>query len=346
MLTCHSGSVGVPLCRDQEFLEVMREYGVKLAEANYNVDLMPRPLQRAAGWYYLNRYRFPERAAKLLSPIYNERRKMQQELGEARWRLEKPNDGIQWIMDGAAKKSKEQQTDIQLTWRLLWVNFAAIHTTSMSTTHTLYDLAAHPEYIPILREEIIACLDAYGGYTKEALSNMVKLDSCLKESQRFNTVVSITMSRITKRDYTFKSGRQPLTIPKGIFVTVPAAAIHLSKDIYGADAHEWKGFRFAEMREREANKEASAKYQAAAPSSSFLAFSYGRHVCTGRFFAIFQLKMLLTYILLRYDVRWPQDKDGKRPDNVFVAGRRSADIHAELEFRERDEWKELKDRWD
>ncbi|KAK6340589.1 hypothetical protein TWF696_008915 [Orbilia brochopaga] len=323
----------------------MREYGTKAAEVNFQVDLAPWFLRRAVAWYYINRHRFPDRATKLLSPVFDERRRMQQECGEERWRTEKPDDAIQWIMDGAAKLSKEQQTNKQLTWRLLWLNFAAIETTSMSTTHALYDIVSHPEYIAPLREEIIACLDAYGGYTKEALTNMVKLDSCLRETQRFNTVVSIVMSRVTKRDYTFKSGREPLTLPKGTFVTVPAAAMHLSTRIYGPDALEWKGFRFSEMREQEDNKEGSAKYQATATSSTYLGFSHGRHACTGRFFAVYQLKMLLSYLLLRYDMRWPMDVDGKRPENVLVTGRRSADLNAELEFREREEWKDLKYRW-
>ena len=52
-------------------------------------------------------------------------------------------------------------------------------------THALYDLAAHPEWFTPLREEIEPIIAAEG-WTKAALGKMWKLDSMLKESQRFN----------------------------------------------------------------------------------------------------------------------------------------------------------------
>jgi len=74
---------------------------------------------------------------------------------------------------------------------------AAIHTTTMATTAAIYDLAAHPEYIPLLRDEIEQVLNEDGndvdgaGFKKLKKSSMPKLwklDSFLKESQRFTPV--------------------------------------------------------------------------------------------------------------------------------------------------------------
>ena len=56
---------------------------------------------------------------------------------------------------------------------------------SQSLTHALFDLAAAPEYIQPLREEIESVL-AVEGWTKIAMGKMWKLDSFLKESQRVN----------------------------------------------------------------------------------------------------------------------------------------------------------------
>jgi len=65
---------------------------------------------------------------------------------------------------------------------------ASIHTTSSTTIHCIYDLAAHPEYIPELRAEVREVLDECGGtFTKEGLGKLHKLDSFMKESQRFNS---------------------------------------------------------------------------------------------------------------------------------------------------------------
>jgi cytochrome P450 len=71
---------------------------------------------------------------------------------------------------------------------------AAIHTTTITTTAAIYDLAAHPEYIQPLRDEIQRIIDEDGqdvdgdGFVrvkKSSMPKLWKLDSFLKESQRF-----------------------------------------------------------------------------------------------------------------------------------------------------------------
>jgi hypothetical protein len=64
-----------------------------------------------------------------------------------------------------------------LTIRILALNFAAIHTTGLSCSQALADLAAEPEkYLPPLREEVEAVLKQ-GGWSKNALTKLKKTDS-------------------------------------------------------------------------------------------------------------------------------------------------------------------------
>ena len=65
-------------------------------------------------------------------------------------------------------------------------SFAAIHTTSTTLTHVLYDLAAHPECIPILRDELTAAMreEPDGKLRKKTMPRLRKMDSFIKESQR------------------------------------------------------------------------------------------------------------------------------------------------------------------
>jgi hypothetical protein len=97
----------------------------------------------------------------------------------------------------------EEATDWYLTSRIMTTNFAAIHTTSMvcrfhnycpnhllkslrkSFTHAFYCLAACPEYMKPLREEVEEVVQREG-WTKAALDQMYKIDSLIKESQRFH----------------------------------------------------------------------------------------------------------------------------------------------------------------
>jgi hypothetical protein len=71
---------------------------------------------------------------------------------------------------------------------------AAIHTTTMAATAAIYDLAAHLEYIKPLRDEIQQIIDEDGEdvdgdgsmrLKKSSMPKLWKLDSFLKESQRF-----------------------------------------------------------------------------------------------------------------------------------------------------------------
>ena len=56
-----------------------------------------------------------------------------------------------------------------------------------SITHVIYDLAARPECIQPLREEIEPIIAAEG-WTKAAMAKMWKLDSFLKECMRYNGI--------------------------------------------------------------------------------------------------------------------------------------------------------------
>jgi cytochrome P450 len=81
------------------------------------------------------------------------------------------------------------------------VSFAAIHTSSMATTHAILDLASRREYIQPLRDEIdeIRKLDGeeidgdgYVRLKKDSINKLRKLDSFMKESQRFSPPIYST----------------------------------------------------------------------------------------------------------------------------------------------------------
>lgn len=98
--------------------------------------------------------------------------------------FQKLDDVMQWILDSEQAKSGEIDDD-ELTEIQLGLTFAAMHTTSMTTLNALYCIAAMPEFIPELRDEVSTVLKEYGTFTTAALQKMRKLDSFLRESTRF-----------------------------------------------------------------------------------------------------------------------------------------------------------------
>ena len=119
---------------------------------------------------------YHKRARDVIIPLLNER----EETGE------KPMDFLQWMTDSARpeEQSKEFLAIIQLK-----LSFAAIHTSAAAPMQLLYDLCAMPEYIEPLRQELETVLKEFGSLTKQALSKLKKLDSIMKESQRFNPIL-------------------------------------------------------------------------------------------------------------------------------------------------------------
>ena len=108
-----------------------------------------------------------------------------------------------WLMSEAKGVEKSLEG---LARRLLLVNFAAIHTTSLvrrctaqplnldpnlcmiqTSTQVLYRLLANPEYIEPLRQEIEAVI-AEEGWTKAGIDKMHKLDSVVRETQRLDSL--------------------------------------------------------------------------------------------------------------------------------------------------------------
>ena len=85
--------------------------------------------------------------------------------------------------------AKDLDTDsTRLTRRMPFLNMTAIHTTKHTTMDVILDLCHRPERIQPLREEIIETLRAHSGVKVLTLTNLKKLGSFIKESQRLNQI--------------------------------------------------------------------------------------------------------------------------------------------------------------
>ncbi|PBK85903.1 cytochrome P450 [Armillaria gallica] len=248
---------------------------------------------------------------EILSPIFTPRRrsiaKTEKFLGDTiRERMHqqnvygkdwpgKPNDLVSWLLDITYVNGKRRSVKNHCD-RVLILNAGAIHATSMTLTTTLYALATHPEYAEILRDEVEAIIYEEG-CTKSAMGKMIKLDSFLKEAQRLygNTGV-FGMQRTTRKDFVFSDGT---VVPAGVHIVVAALSTHTDEDIY-EDPLEFKPWRFSEKRKQEGE---GFRHQMATTSLDFVFFGHGRPACSGRFFTVNELKALMSYVLLNFDVK-------------------------------------------
>lgn len=99
---------------------------------------------------------------------------------------EKAMDLLYWM----AEQAKGEEQDLKfLAGILLKVSFAAIHTSAAAPAQLLYDLCEHPEFIEPLREEVNNVIGPDGLIDKSGFMKMAKMDSFMKESQRFNPLL-------------------------------------------------------------------------------------------------------------------------------------------------------------
>ncbi|KAI9878965.1 MAG: hypothetical protein M1830_010019 [Pleopsidium flavum] len=252
-------------------------------------------------------------ARKFIKPLLRERERVVDEQGEKA----KPVDLLQMLHDNA--RDQDRHPDF-LAYTALAVSFAAIHTSASVPTHLVYDLCARPEYIPPLREEVEQMLEEMGGFTKAGLAKLVKMDSFMKESQRFNPLVFMTFGRVMHSDYTLHDG---VTIPAGTIIGVPSHAISHDPSFF-EDPSTFDGFRFVPPSESDLNLRRRDPPSFVTTNASNLGWGYGKHACSGRFFASHEIKMITAYLLLNFDFKLA-GKGTDRPANVSFELQNSPD---------------------
>ncbi|KAH8113856.1 cytochrome P450 [Phellopilus nigrolimitatus] len=320
--------VGLPLCRDKDYIDLNIRFTVDVIKASYTINLFPDFMKGLVGEFLTSVPASTRRGQKHLRPHIEHRLRQYEEHGKD-W-PDKPNDMLSWLMDEA---EGEQRTVEALTQRILTLNFAAVHTSSMSFTHALFHLAARPEYIAPLREEIEHVVKAEG-WSRTALAKMPRLDSFLREAQRVNGIGFLSMTRKARTDYTLGDGTR---LPAGTFVACNAVATHLDERNY-ANARAFDGFRFARAGAgaeggAEAGAGAGARNQMVSTAVDYLPFGHGRHACPGRFFAAAELKTMLAHLVLAYDVKL--ERAGVRPRDFEVGTAPVPDPKAHVLFRRR-----------
>ncbi|EIW87323.1 cytochrome P450 [Coniophora puteana RWD-64-598 SS2] len=314
--------VGLPLCRDPEWRALNIKHTLDVVKAGAVINLFPNFMAPFVAQFMTNVPATVNNAYKHLRPVIDERLKAVAEYGKDY--PGRPNDLLSWLIDDA----EGQQLDPRnLTLYMLAVNFAAIHTTSMSFTHVLFSLAANPQYIKPLREEVETIVAAEG-WSKAALGKMRKIDSFLKEEQRRFGIGSLSMGRKALQDFTFSDGT---FIPKGSTLSVASFAAHLDERVY-KNAEAFDPFRFAEMREEEGE---GVKHHFVSTNPEYLPFGHGRHACPGRFFAANELKSMLAHIVTEYDIKLADEAGGQRPANILFGGSVVPNQTAKVLFRKR-----------
>ncbi|GKT84161.1 ent-kaurene oxidase [Colletotrichum tofieldiae] len=318
--------VGPELCRSEEYIDMAINYTIEVMTAVYVIGLVPTWLRPLLAPYLPQIKQLTKRlknADEILLPVVNARREADN----------KPDDLMQWIIDAETKAGSDVR-DIARTQ--LSITMAAIHTTTLTTVNIFYTLAARPDLVPELQEEIREAVAGDNGeFGSAALQNMKKLDSLFKETARFYPMSAVAFQRKALKPFVLSNGQ---VIPAGVIVEVPAGCIYADDEFFETP-EVFDHLRYYKLRQSKGLHAAGTKAAEVVANSQFVSvsesslnFGYGRHACPGRFFAVNEMKMIMANILLHYEVKNP-DGVTERHKNVrsgAQVGQIPKDVHTLL----------------
>ncbi|XEU96046.1 hypothetical protein FSHL1_001331 [Fusarium sambucinum] len=289
--------LGPELCRNQEWLDITKNYTVDSFIAAFILRLFPKPLRWIIHWFLPQCKRIRGQIAdskKLIESVYRSRRELRQRMREEGGNVPDFNDAIDWF-DQEAKGEPYKEAYCQLG-----LSMAAIHTTTDLLTETMVQIMLHPELFVALRDEISKVLGA-DGWKKTSLYNLKLLDSVLKESQRLRPGGIVSMQRIALRDTRLPDGS---FLPKGqrCAVDLNGPGGMMSSEHYD-NPQTFDPYRFTRMRGQPG---LDSKSHLVSTGPSHLGFGHGQHSCPGRFFASNEVKVALCHLLMNYNWKLPE----------------------------------------
>lgn len=316
-------TVGLPLCRNTEYLNtnlaIIDALVVNAGVSSGSPTLLRPVLGSMSG---LPCRLMCRKLSKFLTPLLQERIQIMQSGGA------EPQDQIQMMVQFAEKHRPDELFNFDLlTKRLVGTNFGSMHQTSIQVTNMLLNiLGSDAEFntIAVLRSEVAQIHGSSGdgdggekqqGWTKAKVAQMVQADSVARETLRLNSFAGRAMFRkvVAPEGAVTDAG---VALPRGSVISFLSQPAHLDEANY-EDPEKYDPFRFSRVRAEVAGEEkASAKFVTV--STDYMPFSYGRHACPGRFLIDFELKMIIAYILVNYDIKFPDEYGGKRPENYFL----------------------------
>ncbi|KAM5541334.1 hypothetical protein V8D89_004888 [Ganoderma adspersum] len=315
--------VGLPLCRNEEYLSRVAGFIHDIVDDAGAIRRIPKFIRPFIAPFIVKMKTTTDHVVTHLRPLVEERMKASAELDDEQKEALMPNDLLQVILDGAIPRGEGVAVIAQ---RLLMLNVAAFHTSAITITHVLYHVAEKPDLLQYLREEVQATTSE-DGWTLNAIKNMWKLDSLLRETLRYHGITFTTLTRRAMKDITLSDG---IRIPEGTLLQAATYPQH-HDDAYFEDANTFDPFRFA--RKRGAAGE-GVKHQASTTAPEYLPFGHGKVACPGRHFAAGELKGILAYIILHYDMKL--GGDGVRPPDVEVPTALIPSPHDHIFFRKRE----------
>lgn len=260
--------VGPKLCRDEAWMGIMRNFTHMAAASLQAVKMWPA---------FLHPWVAPFMPAlRRVERTWAEGRRVLREAAEAEAQEGTRGDYIkEWVAQRHPEWAADLDRQVDFTFTL---SMAALHTSEMTTTHLLLDLAAHPGFVEELREEMTAALGETGGEMNNTyVHRLHKVDSFMKESQRLNPLTLYTFQRMAMRDFELDDGT---FIPRDTFLALDASQGYMDDELW-PEPETFDPLRFYRLRQEEG---AQNSHLFVTANARHMSWGQGKHTCPGRKF--------------------------------------------------------------
>ncbi|RUS23046.1 cytochrome P450 [Endogone sp. FLAS-F59071] len=231
---------------------------------------------------------------------------------------DRPQDVLQGMIEMLPPDTPTSTMIRRIAYDMITLIFASILTTTLNSLSVLYAIADHEEYVDELLEEQEAVLaeeeneeneeneEAEEGtkFNMRTLKKMVKLDSFLREVFRFSGPAAVLAHKNMHSNHVLSDGH---VVAKGEHVMMNTFEIYGDESLQGPNTEVFDPWRFV-------NK---AK-QASKVGPDYLKFGMGKHACPGRFFAIQEIKTLVSLLISKYRITRPENDKTVRDPSVIV----------------------------
>ncbi|KAK0380264.1 hypothetical protein CLIM01_02407 [Colletotrichum limetticola] len=184
---------------------------------------------------------------------------------------------------------------------------AGSDTTSISLCAVIYDLASHPRVLQRLREDIdakFAELDNPEFIPFKDAQAMSFLQACIKESLRLHPATGLPLARVVPKGGVNLLG---IDFDEGCVVGVNTWVLHRNKDVFGADADEYRPDRwFSQDKEHISLME-----------SNWIPFGVGSRTCIGKNISLLEINKLVPILIKTFDFT-PVEPERIRHENYWL----------------------------
>lgn len=267
-----------------------------------------------------------KRLARMIEPEYRRRLELLQH-SRGNSAISEPVDHFQMMLRFAQRERPAELNSLDvMTRRLFLANFGSMHRTVLQVVNMLLNiLESSAEYntISMLREESSRVLGLGGDdqaeidWKKGNVSRMIRTDSVARETMRLNSFDNRGgMRKVMVDGFKTEDG---IPLPRGTVLSFLGRPVQIEEGRY-KDALKFDPFRFSRPHEGHAEGKPPSGLgtsSCVATSPYHLPFGHGKYACPGRHLVDVELKMILSYIVTYYDLKLPDEYNGRRPANAW-----------------------------